>query len=123
MSDNRPRPSYQMTSPRGPAQPTPMDPYGSAWADESEPEIDVMEYVRLIWARKWLAILHKKGNYSYNFEASTILSNLAIKAKDYKYAIKVLYQLSRKPIKKTKWFIPTNFLSSDTILLNDNWSE
>jgi len=56
MSDDRSRPSYQMTSPRGPAQPTPMNPYGMAWAEEQEPEIDVMEYVRLIWAKKWMVL-------------------------------------------------------------------
>ncbi len=56
MSDDQSRPSYQMTSPRGPAQPTPMNPYGSAWAEEAEPEIDVMEYVRLVWAKKWLVL-------------------------------------------------------------------
>ena len=56
MTDDQSRVPYQMTSPRGPAQPTPMNPYGSAWAEDSEPEIDVMEYVRLMWAKKWLAL-------------------------------------------------------------------
>ena len=55
MSDN-PRPSWETTSPRGLAQPTAMNPYGSAWAEESEPEIDIMEYVRLVWAKKWLVL-------------------------------------------------------------------
>ncbi|MEJ2582343.1 MAG: GumC family protein [Acidobacteriota bacterium] len=31
-----------------------MNPYGLAWAEEPEPEIDLMEYVRLLWAKKWL---------------------------------------------------------------------
>jgi len=56
MSDDQSRMSYQMTSPRGPAQPTPLNPYGSAWAEDPEPEIDVMEYVRLVWAKKWLVL-------------------------------------------------------------------
>ena len=33
-----------------------MNPYGSAWAEEAEPEIDIMEYVRLVWAKKWLIL-------------------------------------------------------------------
>ncbi len=56
MTDDKSRMSYQMTSPRGPAQPTAMNPYGSAWAEEPEPEIDIMEYVRLVWAKKWLVL-------------------------------------------------------------------
>ena len=38
-----------------PAAPPPS-PYGAMWADEAEPEIDLMEYVRLIWAKKWLVL-------------------------------------------------------------------
>jgi len=56
MSDDQHRLPYQLTSPRGPVQPTPMNPYGSAWAEEAEPEIDIMEYVRLVWAKKWLVL-------------------------------------------------------------------
>ena len=53
MSDNRPRPSYQLSSPRGPAQPTPHGPLRYLHGrKKQEPEIDVMEYVRLIWARR-----------------------------------------------------------------------
>jgi succinoglycan biosynthesis transport protein ExoP len=56
MNDDSNRPSWELSSPRGPALPTPMNPYGSMWAEEAEPEIDVMEYVRLVWARKWLVL-------------------------------------------------------------------
>ena len=56
MTEDQNRPPYQLNSPRGPAPPTPMNPYGLAWAEEPEPEIDLMEYVRLLWAKKWLVV-------------------------------------------------------------------
>jgi len=56
MTNEPPRLPYELTSPRGPAPATPWNPYGSAWAEEAEPEIDVMEYVRLVWAKKWLVL-------------------------------------------------------------------
>ncbi len=56
MSDDNQRSLWELNSPRGPALPTPVNPYGSSWAEESEPEIDVMEYVRLVWAKKWLVL-------------------------------------------------------------------
>ena len=57
MTTDNPRPPHELTSPRGPALPTPWNPYGAAsWAEEPEPEIDIMEYVRLLWGRKWLVI-------------------------------------------------------------------
>ena len=56
MNDDRQRSPWELSSPRGPAQPTPMNPYGTAFAEDMEPEIDIMEYVRLVWARKWLVI-------------------------------------------------------------------
>ncbi len=55
MSDDT-RSSWELSSPRGLAQPTAQNPYGSAWAEEAEPEIDIMEYVRLVWAKKWLVL-------------------------------------------------------------------
>ncbi len=56
MNDDNQRSLWELNSPRGPALPTPGNPYGSSWAEESEPEIDVMEYVRLVWAKKWLVL-------------------------------------------------------------------
>ncbi len=56
MSDDQSRPPYHMNSPRGPAPATPWNSYGAQWAEEAEPEIDVMEYARLIWSRKWLVL-------------------------------------------------------------------
>ena len=56
MSDDQTRLPYELSSPRGPAPATPWNPYGAAWAEDAEPEIDVMEYVRLIWAKKWLVL-------------------------------------------------------------------
>ncbi|MFV2073702.1 MAG: GumC family protein [Thermoanaerobaculales bacterium] len=56
MSDDRNRPSWELSSPRGTAQPTAMNPYGTQWNEEPEPEIDVREYVRLVWGKKWLVI-------------------------------------------------------------------
>jgi len=57
MSNDNPRLPYEVTSPRGPAPATPWNPYGAAaWTEESEPEIDIMDYVRLIWSRKWLVL-------------------------------------------------------------------
>ena len=57
MTTDYPRPPHELTSPRGPAPATPWNPYGAAtWAEEAEPEIDIMEYVRLIWGRKWLVL-------------------------------------------------------------------
>ena len=57
MTNDPPRLPHELTSPRGPALPTPWNPYGAApWAEEPEPEIDIMEYVRLLWGRKWLVI-------------------------------------------------------------------
>jgi len=53
--DNQPS-LWEHKTPRGPALPTPVNPYGSSWVEESEPEIDVMEYVRLVWAKKWLVL-------------------------------------------------------------------
>jgi hypothetical protein len=48
MSNDHPRLPYELSSPRGPAPATPWNPYGTQWAEDAEPEIDVMEYVRLI---------------------------------------------------------------------------
>jgi capsular exopolysaccharide synthesis family protein len=56
MSDDQHRLPYEVSSPRGPAPATPWNPYGSQWAEDAEPEIDVMEYVRLIWSKKWLVL-------------------------------------------------------------------
>ena len=56
-NNDTPPPPYQLSSPRGPAQPTPWDPYGAAWAEDAEPEIDIREYLRLVWARKWLVLV------------------------------------------------------------------
>ncbi|MDX2438476.1 MAG: polysaccharide biosynthesis tyrosine autokinase [Acidobacteriota bacterium] len=56
MNDDRNRASWEMTSPRGPMQPTAVNPYGFSFAEETEPEIDIMEYVRLVWAKKWLVL-------------------------------------------------------------------
>ncbi len=56
MSNDQPRLPYELSSPRGPAPATPWNPYGSQWIEEQEPEIDVMEYVRLVWAKKWLVV-------------------------------------------------------------------
>lgn len=47
MPDNPQRPIYELPSPYGPAP---------SWAEDAEPEIDLMEYVRLVWARKWLVL-------------------------------------------------------------------
>ena len=41
---------------RNPAAPPPWSSYAGGWAEEAEPEIDIMEYVRLVWARKWLVL-------------------------------------------------------------------
>ena len=56
MNDDQSRLPYELSSPRGPAPATPWNPYGAQWAEEAEPEIDVMEYVRLVWAKKWLVL-------------------------------------------------------------------
>ena len=56
MSNDNPRLPHELTSPRGPEPATPWNPYGSAWLEEPEAEIDIMEYARLIWSRKWLVL-------------------------------------------------------------------
>jgi succinoglycan biosynthesis transport protein ExoP len=38
--------------PGGPWGPPP----GGGWAEEAEPELNIMEYVRLVWARKWIVL-------------------------------------------------------------------
>ena len=45
--------TYPPQSP-GPVPPWPQPPM--AWAEEAESDINVMDYVRLIWARKWIVI-------------------------------------------------------------------
>ena len=48
-----PNPSpYQIAAPPGWY---PMPPE-AAWGEENEPEIDIMEYARLLWAKKWLIV-------------------------------------------------------------------
>jgi len=71
--------------------------------------------------RIWLFKLHNKANYSYNFEASSLLSNLALQAKDYKLAIKILYEFSRQPISKTKWYIPINYRLAELYQMHEKW--
>ncbi len=56
MSNDQPHLPYEVASPRGPAPAPPWTPYGAQWAEDAEPEIDVMEYVRLVWAKKWLVL-------------------------------------------------------------------
>lgn len=46
-------------TPEGPQPPQglwPVSPGAAAWAEEGEPEIDLMEYVRLVWAKKWIVL-------------------------------------------------------------------
>lgn len=56
MSDERGRPSWEMSSPRNALRAADWGPAGVPWREEAEPEIDVMEYVRLVWAKKWLVL-------------------------------------------------------------------
>ena len=56
MSDDRGRPSWEMSSPRNALRAADWGPAGVPWQEEHEPEIDVMEYVRLVWAKKWLVL-------------------------------------------------------------------
>ena len=56
MNNDQPRPPYELTSPPG-APPPPWAPYAGQWPEEVEPEIDIREYVRLVWAKKWLVLV------------------------------------------------------------------
>ena len=61
MTDD-PRLPHDRITPHNPAAPVPHLPpghwYAAApeWGEDAEPEIDVMEYLRLIWAKKWLVV-------------------------------------------------------------------
>ncbi len=45
------------TGPGGPVYPAPWPPQEAGWwAEEPEPEINLMEYVHLLWAQKWLVV-------------------------------------------------------------------
>ncbi len=44
---------YPPQSP-GPVPPWPQPPM--AWVEEAESEVNIMDYVRLIWARKWIVM-------------------------------------------------------------------
>ena len=71
--------------------------------------------------RIWLFDLHNKANYSYNFEASSLLSNFAIQAKDYQLAIKILNEFSQQPIIRTKWYIPINYRLAELYQMHEKW--
>ena len=55
---NQPPPTHpsDLTSHQSAAAPPPWSPYAGQWAEEAEPEIDVREYVRLVWSKKWLVV-------------------------------------------------------------------
>ena len=72
-------------------------------------------------SRNWLFKLHNNADYSYNFEASSMLSNLSIKAKYYHLAMKVLYELSRQPIENTRYHIPTNYRLAELYQMHEKW--
>jgi succinoglycan biosynthesis transport protein ExoP len=56
MSNDVPRLPFETSAPRAPAPAPPWNPYGAQWVEDAEPEIDVMEYVRLVWGKKWLVL-------------------------------------------------------------------
>jgi succinoglycan biosynthesis transport protein ExoP len=56
MNDNPRRPPHELSSPRSAIRASDWGPGGAPWVEESEPEIDVMEYVRLVWDKKWLVL-------------------------------------------------------------------
>ena len=56
MSDDRSPPFLPNDLPPRPRPTHPHESLRLAWAEEQEPEIDIMEYVRLIWAKKWLVL-------------------------------------------------------------------
>ena len=56
MNQDHPDRSAELMAIRSQQAPPPWSSYAGGWAEEAEPEIDVMEYVRLIWAKKWLVL-------------------------------------------------------------------
>ena len=52
MTHERPIQPPEQFPPQGPPPFSQWSPY----VDDSEPEIDIMEYVRLVWSRKWLVL-------------------------------------------------------------------
>ncbi len=51
--------NYNNQGPQNPPQMAPPGWYAmpqEGWGEDAEPEIDVMEYARLLWAKKWLVV-------------------------------------------------------------------
>ena len=56
MNQNPPDRPAELVAMHNPPAPPPWSSYAAGWEGDSEPEIDLMEYVRLVWARKWLVV-------------------------------------------------------------------
>ncbi len=72
-------------------------------------------------ARIWLLKLHKKANNPENFEASSLLSKLALEKKDLKSATVYLRDLTKQPIKGTKWYVEANFRLAELYQVQEYW--
>ncbi len=55
MNDDRPRTPWELSSLRGQA-PAQWGAPAPSWSEETEPEIDLLDYARLVWAKKWLVL-------------------------------------------------------------------